>query len=98
MAKHVRHPRISDVGPDWMRSVGAIRSIMSVSNSVVVVWDSLPALTYRVDFSTNLVQWTTVSPPISNLLMTASWTDNGSLTGGPPASKPTRFYRVRLVP
>ena len=87
-----------DVGPNWMRSVGPIRAIAALSNSVQVVWDSLPALTYRIDFSTNLVQWTTVSPPISNLSMTASWMDDGSLTGGAPSSKPLRFYRVRLVP
>ena len=87
-----------DVGPVWMRSVGPIRTVAFVSNLVTLTWDSLPALTYQIQFSSNLLDWATVSQTISNLQTSASWTDDGSQTGGTPATQKQRFYRIRLAP
>lgn len=56
----------TDVGPVWMRSVGPIRTVAFVSNSVTLTWDSLPALTYQIQFSSNLLDWASVSQTISN--------------------------------
>jgi hypothetical protein len=81
-----------------MRSVGPIRTVVFVSNSVTLTWDSLPALTYQVQFSSNLLDWALVGQTISNLQTSASWTDDGSQTGGAPATQVERFYRIRLVP
>jgi poly(beta-D-mannuronate) lyase len=87
-----------DVGPVWMRSVGPISTVAFVSNSVTLTWDSLPALTYQIQFSSNLLDWASVSQTISNLQTSASWTDDGSQTGGVPATQAERFYRIRLMP
>jgi poly(beta-D-mannuronate) lyase len=84
------------VGPAWLRAAGPIKWIAVNSNSVTLTWNSLPALTYRVQYSTNLVSWTTIGQPLSNMLTTTSWTDDGSFTGGPPDSVSQRYYRVRL--
>jgi poly(beta-D-mannuronate) lyase len=88
----------TDVGPVWMRSVGPIRTVDFVSNSLALTWDSLPALTYQVQFSSNLLDWASVSQTVSNLQTTASWADDGTQTGGAPATQTQRFYRIRLLP
>jgi hypothetical protein len=81
-----------------MRSVGAIQSVEYSGGAVVLTWDSLPGLTYQVQYSSNAVQWITVNHTVSNMLKTASWTDDGSLTGGLPDHQGSRFYRVTLKP
>ena len=88
----------ADVGPDWMRSVGPIRSVIYTDHAVTVTWDSLPALTYQVEYSNNGIDWVGTGQTISNMVTSASWTDDGSVTGGLPGNRPTRFYRVRLMP
>jgi poly(beta-D-mannuronate) lyase len=88
----------ADVGPLWMRRVGPIRSVAYASNAVTLTWDSLPALGYRVQYSSNGVNWLAVSQTVSNMTFTSSWTDNGSLTGGVPGGQGARFYRIALVP
>ena len=88
----------ADVGPSWMRSMGAIQSVESVGNAVMLTWDSLPGLTYQVQYSSNAVNWTSVSQTVSNMSNTSSWTDDGSLTGGAPDTQTSRFYRIALTP
>lgn len=99
VAPMVRRPLgPTDVGPVWMRSVGPIRTIDYLGDTVTLTWDSVPGLPYRVQYSSNAVHWMSVSQTVSNQLTTSSWTDNGSLTGGAPGSKVARFYRVGITP
>ena len=88
----------TDVGPLWMRSVGPIETIAYLSNTVTLTWESVPGLTYQVQYSSNTLNWLTVSQTISNQLTTSSWTDNGSLTGGAPGNQAARYYRIALKP
>jgi hypothetical protein len=93
------HPlKPGDVGPLWMRSAAAIRQINVSSNAVSFVWDSLPALSYAVHFSSNLTDWAAVSQTLSNMQTSLSWTDDGSQTGSPPLDQARRFYRVAFFP
>jgi len=88
----------ADVGPSWMRRVGAVQSADYTGDSVTLTWESLPGLPYQVHYSSNAIDWLSVNHTVSNLLTTASWTDDGSLTGGVPAAHASRFYRIALTP
>jgi poly(beta-D-mannuronate) lyase len=88
----------TDVGPLWMRSVGPIQAINYLSNAVTLTWASVPGIPYRVQYSSNAVNWLPVSQTVSNQLTKSTWTDDGSLTGGPPGNGATRFYRIVLTP
>lgn len=85
----------AEVGPLWMRSVGPIRSVAVVTNALTLTWDALPGLRYRVFYGTNLTQWV-AGPTVSSSGASASWTDDGSQTGGAPGAGAARFYRVAL--
>ncbi len=87
-----------DVGPNWMRHAGPIRSVAWSSNSVGITWESLPALVYRVQYSSNLLNWYNAGPPLSNWAVTITWTDDGSATGGAPSGAARRYYRIALLP
>lgn len=92
----IRRPvTVADVGPDWMRLVGAIRSVAVVTNAVALTWEALPGFRYRVCYSTNLNQWV-VGPMVSASGATATWVDDGTQTGGAPPLQSARFYRVAL--
>jgi poly(beta-D-mannuronate) lyase len=89
----LRHPVMPvEVGPSWMKSAGKIQSTSASGNSVTITWDSLPALSYQVERSTNLIQWSATGSIISNLLFSTTFTDN------PIATRASAFYRARLLP
>ena len=75
----------------------------ATAQGVTVQWTGLPAnasqkMPLLVQFSNDLVNWTTVG---TNRYVTysgsqASWTDDGSQTGGLPTAPARRFYRAAI--
>lgn len=72
-----------------------ISSITQNATSVTVSWPSQTGVTYRVQWKNALTDptWQSIVPDIAGTGSTINWIDNGSQTGGLPA---TRFYRVGL--
>ncbi len=69
--------------------------------SATLQWSGLPAnaaqkLPLQVQYSNDLVTWTSAGTraSVSYVGNTATWTDDGSLTGGLPGPTGQRFYRV----
>lgn len=86
----------ADTGPEWMRSAGTIRTLAMAGEELTMSWDALPQLTYQIQFSSNLLAWTTVETNIVSAGAVAYWTDDGSHTSGAPTG--SRYYRVVLQP
>jgi phosphatidylinositol-3-phosphatase len=72
-----------------------INSVTRQANGVLLAWDSRRSVTYRVQWKDALIgaTWQSISPDFTGTGSTMSWLDNGSQTGGLPA---TRFYRMVL--
>lgn len=72
-----------------------ISSTTKTATSCTVSWASQTGVTYRVQWKNALTDptWQTIVPDIAGTGSTINWIDNGSQTGGLPA---TRFYRVGL--
>ena len=70
----------------------------NASNHIVIEFQSVPGKNYRIEHTTNLTTGFTgfiLSPPLTSLATNVSqFVDDGSLTGGLPATK--RFYRIGL--
>jgi hypothetical protein len=75
----------------------ALTSIVRGGSQVIVRFESSPATTYEVQYSSTLTNWIVVS----NAVFTApapgitQWIDDGTLTAG---LGPIRFYRLRQHP
>ena len=86
-------PRLA--APESVRLRGTISTGGSVFN---LQWeDSRSGGMYQVQYSSNLVDWTTLPPLFLSTATNAVWSDDGSLTGNAPDRQATRYYRV-LVP
>ncbi|MBX7210827.1 MAG: metallophosphoesterase [Verrucomicrobiaceae bacterium] len=67
------------------------------TSHVTVSYPTLPQRTYRVLWSSDLVNWSTAAGPISGDGTSKQWTDDGSVTGSPPSATTKRFYRVEAA-
>ena len=76
-------------------TVPQLKSMSVSGRNIVLSWQPSPGQTNVVQVSTNLLNWTTVSPPVyvtgSVGSTTTNWTDVGGTTNGR-----VRFYRVML--
>lgn len=52
---------------------------------------------YQVEHSADLATWRALGPALRATATTASWTDDGSATGAPPAGEMRRYYRLRAL-
>lgn len=79
---------IRDVRPT-IGNLGVVGTVFSMT------FDYIPEKTYGIDYSTNLVNWTTITSPSLTFPAAgkAKWSDDGSITGGARSKK---FYRVKL--
>ncbi len=59
---------------------------------ISLTWNSLPQQTYRIEFSTDLIQWTTLAPSVTSAGYSTSWT---STSLSPAVSR--RFFQVCRV-
>jgi hypothetical protein len=73
----------------------SIKSISRQQNGVLLSWDSRISVRYRIEWKNALTDtaWQSISPDFTGTGSTMTWLDNGSQTGGLPA---TRFYRMIL--
>ncbi len=60
----------------------------------VITFQSIPAKTYRIEYSNDLVTWPIATTNVPSAGTNTVWTDDGTLTGGLPGNQ--RFYRVGL--
>jgi PKD repeat protein len=87
-------PTLSDAQSFNVAVVPLVFQAASISNNVLTLsWSSISGLTYRIQYTTNLIEtnWTTLPPDITATGSTASTTD---------MTQPDmqRFYRVFVVP
>ena len=55
--------------------------------------------TYVIEYSDDLANWLQVSPPIEGNGQLQQWVDAGPpVTQSPPLNKPSRFYRLVMLP
>src|SRR5262249_19324896 len=83
--------------PNDSTSALAIISITQDSSGFNVVrFQSVNGKTYRVEYSNDLVTWSTAvgASIVPSGLGVSQWTDDGTLTGGLPGAR--RFYRIGL--
>jgi hypothetical protein len=64
-------------------------------NVLTLHWTSVLGKSYTVEFSSNLLNWSSVSFPIVASSSTTSWSDDGSATGSSPVTQIRRFYRIK---
>lgn len=79
--------------PNDPASVLAVTSITE-SGNVVVQFRSVAGKTYRIEHSTSVGLWSIATTNVPATGTNTTWIDDGSLTGGLPATN--RFYRVGL--
>ena len=78
-------------------SVMTVTSItQNGSGHIVVQFQSVPAKTYRIEYSGNLATWATATTNVPATGASTTWIDDGSLTGGLNPLITNRFYRVGL--
>lgn len=81
--------------PGDPRSALAILSIArNAGGHSLITFRSVPGLTYRMEYSTNLIAWPVATTNIPSGGTNTVWTDDGTLTGGLSASN--RHYRVSV--
>ncbi len=85
--------------------VGTVQNILRnppvvlVDGSVLIDFATLANRTYYIQYSADMVTWTTVVPAVSGTGSTRQWIDNGPpKTESHPSTVVARFYRVILVP
>lgn len=59
-----------------------------------LTWSSRNGEYYSISWSTDLRTWSHAASVRSTSDLTTTWTDDGSMTGGSPATAPWRFYRI----
>jgi len=79
--------------PNDPASVLAVTSITE-SGNIVVQFRSVAGKTYRIEYSTGVGPWSIATTNVPATSTNTTWIDDGSLTGGLPATN--RFYRVGL--
>jgi len=79
--------------------VPVIRALVGTNGIFQFRFFSLSNRTYQVQYSSNLVQWISVTPLLNGTGGELPWTDSGPpQTDSPPLNTPRRFYRVILRP
>ncbi|HCN28967.1 MAG TPA: hypothetical protein DIT64_09405 [Verrucomicrobiales bacterium] len=66
-----------------------------VNGNIVLAWPTTIGAWYQVEVSDDLMNWLPLGAAVAATQAAMSWTDNGTLTGSPPAIEDRRFYRVR---
>ncbi len=67
--------------------------------SMLLQFSSLSNRVYYIQYSSDMVNWSTSVPDIAGTGNVISWIDNGPpVTATPPSSQPNRFYRLILLP
>ncbi|HOY59020.1 MAG TPA: choice-of-anchor Q domain-containing protein [Verrucomicrobiota bacterium] len=59
-----------------------------------LTWSSRNGAYYSISWSTDLETWYSAAAVRSTSDLTTTWIDDGSMTGGSPATVPWRFYRI----
>jgi hypothetical protein len=67
-------------------------------NTAQVQWSGRGDRRYRVQYSEDLSTWLDAGPPVPGAYGVQTFVDDGSFTGGPPASAGRRVYRGRAEP
>ena len=75
----------------------AVSSVTAQAGGCLVSWQSQPGVVYRIQWKNNLTDasWQIITPDITGSGGVLNWNDNGTQTGGFPATR--RFYRI-VVP
>jgi Tol biopolymer transport system component len=68
------------------------------STGFTVQWNSVLGKTYRIEYSSNMKDWTTALNNWTATTVSSSWTDDGTMTRTPPSLAQRRFYRVVALP
>ena len=75
-----------------------VTTILFLGEDVLVEFGSQAGVVYEVQYSTNLIDWTTVSPQLVGDAGITSWIDSGSpATESTPLTAGERYYRVVRV-
>lgn len=75
--------------------VFSVTPALNPDGSITLSWPATVGAWYQVQVSTDLAQWEFLANSRQATAATMSWTDDGTLTGGLPATVAKRFYRVR---
>jgi len=69
----------------------------NASGQTVLQFQTIPDRVYRIYYASGLGGfWTQAGGAITGTGATATWTDDGTQTGGLPSLAATRFYRVEI--
>ena len=60
-------------------------------------WTSVTNVFYQVQFSPDLMVWSSAGPALKATNAITVWSDSGTQTGSPPAASPRRFYRLSVT-
>lgn len=67
----------------------------SSSGIITLTFDTVVGKQYQIEYSSDLLNWTSVFPPFTSDATIFQWTDEGSpQTTNPPSNVSKRFYRV----
>ena len=82
--------------PNDPQSRFSIQSVTPQPGGFLVSWSTQPGIVYRVQWKSALTDpdWMSITPDITGDGSIMNWTDDGSQTGGLPAS--SRFYRIAV--
>ena len=76
----------------------AVTTILFLGKDVLIEFGSQAGVVYEVQYSTNLMDWTAVSPRLVGDATITSWVDRGSpATESTPLATGERYYRVVRV-
>jgi len=68
------------------------------TNRLDLHWGSAPGQVQQVQVSSDLVNWSNLPPLMASVFNNSAWSDDGSLTGVAPNSRPQRYYRLLMLP
>ncbi|MCI0539753.1 MAG: beta-galactosidase [Verrucomicrobiales bacterium] len=82
----------------WPAPVPVLTPAGGLPASFTLQWPAISGFTYQVQFSADLVNWTSTGLLVPVFTNSLSWVDDGAETGAPPSQVARRFYRVQLPP
>ena len=97
---NVPHPSFAiDLVAPAVVSVDAIplliRRVETLTNGWMrLEFDAVPGRTYNIEYSSDLVAWQQVTPPLVAGASRVQWTDSGPPQTPSPPSAGNRYYRV----
>ncbi len=75
------------------------RVLMLANKTFMIEFPTLSNRLYSIQYSSNLVHWRAVQPPLSGNGNWVQWIDNGQpKTDGAPATQAARYYRLVRLP